>query len=231
MTEEQFFIGRIPAVLYGKPAKRVYLFVHGQCGCKEEGAAFAEVVCPKGFQVLAVDLPEHGARKGEADRFNPWTAVPELRAVLEFMKPRWSEISLRANSIGAHFSMLAFAEEPLCRALFVSPILDMERLIVGMMRSAGVTEQELEAQGEIAAGFGQTLSWRYLCWERQHPIRAWPCPTAILYAGRDNMTGRGTAERFAADRGASLTVMETGEHWFHTSEQLTVLREWENAEA
>ena len=224
-------IGPIPAALYGGPSKRAYLFVHGQCGCKEEGAAFAEVVCPKGFQVLAVDLPEHGARRGETDRFNPWTAVPELRAALDFMKPRWSEISLRANSIGAHFSMLAFAGEPLCRALFVSPILDMERLITDMMRRAGVTEQELETRGEIAADTGQTLSWRYLSWERQHPIQNWRCPTAILYGGRDNMTGRATVEHFAADRGAALTVMENGEHWFHTPEQLAVLREWEDSEA
>lgn len=230
MTEHQFLIGQIPAVLYGEPSKRAYLFVHGQCGCKEEGAAFAGVVCPKGFQVLAVDLPEHGARKGEAARFDPWTAVPELQAVLEFMKPRWDEISLRANSIGAHFSMLAFAEEPICRALFVSPILDMERLIAGMMRGAGVTERELAARGEIATDFGQTLSWRYLSWERQHPIQNWRCPTAILYAGRDSMTDRETAACFAAAHGAALTVMENGEHWFHTPEQLAVLREWENAQ-
>lgn len=231
MTEEEFLIGRIPAVLYGEPSDRVYLFVHGQCGCKEEGAAFAQVVCSKGFQVLAADLPEHGARRGETDRFNPWTAVPELQSVLEYMKSRWGEISLRANSIGAHFAMLAFAGEPLRRALFVSPILDMERLIADMMHLSGVTEQELEARGEIATDFGQTLSWRYLSWERRHPIQNWLCPTAILYAGQDNMTARETAERFAADRGASLTVMENGEHWFHTPEQLAVLREWESAEA
>ena len=231
MTEKTFLIGRIPAVLYGGDAGRVYLFVHGQCGCKEEGAAFARVVCPKGFQVLAADLPEHGARRGEPDRLDPWTAVPELQAVLAFMKPRWREISLRANSIGAHFSMLAFSGEPLRRALFVSPILDMERLIADMLRGAGATEQELAARGEIAAGSGQTLSWRYLCWERQHPVQNWRCPTALLFAGQDRMTARETAERFAADHGAALTVMEAGEHWFHTPAQLAVLREWEDAEA
>jgi len=231
MTEETFSIGGVPAALYGEPSEQAYLFVHGQCGCKEEGAAFAGVVCPKGFQVLAVDLPEHGARRGETDRFNPWTAAPELRSVLEYMKPRWNEISLRANSIGAHFSMLAFAGEPLRRALFVSPILDMERLITDMMRGAGVTERELAARGEIAVDFGQTLSWRYLAWERRHPVQNWRCPTAILCAGRDSLTGREIAERFAAGHSASLTVMETGEHWFHTPEQLAVLREWENAEA
>ena len=51
-----FSIGAVPAVLYGAPAAKVWLFVHGQYGCKEEAAAFADIVCPRGAQVLAVDL-------------------------------------------------------------------------------------------------------------------------------------------------------------------------------
>jgi pimeloyl-ACP methyl ester carboxylesterase len=227
MKEERFLIEHIPAVVYGEKSDRAYLFVHGQSGCKEEGAAFAELACPKGYQVLAVDLPGHGERRGEANRFNPWTAVPEVRAVFACMKSHWEGISLRANSIGAHFAMLALSGESLGRALFVSPIVDMERLIADMMGWAGVGEEELRARGEIATDFGQTLSWEYLTWERAHPVRNWSCPTAMLYAGRDNLTSRETAERFAADHGAALTVMENGEHWFHTPEQLAVLRSWE----
>ena len=30
--------------------------------------------------------------------------------------------------------------------------------------------------------------------------------------------------------GCGLTVMEDGEHWFHTPEQLDFLREWETAQ-
>ena len=33
--------------LYGAPAAKVWLFVHGQYGCKEEAAAFADIVCPR----------------------------------------------------------------------------------------------------------------------------------------------------------------------------------------
>ena len=227
MTEHRFLIDHIPAVLYGDVSDKAYLFVHGQCGRKEEGLAFAEIVCPKGVQVLAIDLPEHGERQGEKDRFNPWTAVPELKTVFAYMKSRWSKIGIRANSIGAYFSMLALGGEKLCKALFVSPIVDMERLIADMMQWAGVTEQELQEKGKIATDFGQTLSWDYLTWERQHPIQNWSCPTAVLYAGQDNMTSRETVERFVTANDAALTVMENGEHWFHTPEQLAVLREWE----
>lgn len=227
MTEHRFQIDHIPAVLYGNAEEKAYLFVHGQCGRKEEGLAFAEIACPAGYQVLAVDLPEHGERQGEKDRFNPWTAVPELKAVFAYMKSRWSKIGVRANSIGAHFSMLALGGEFLCKALFVSPIVDMERLIANMIRWAGVSEPELQSKGEITTDSGQALSWDYLTWEREHPIRNWNCPTAILYAGQDNMTSRQTVERFVTVHDAALTVMKNGEHWFHTPEQLAVLKAWE----
>ncbi len=220
-------LDKIPAVLYGEPSDKAYLFVHGMNGCKEEAAAFAEIACPKGYQVLSIDLPEHGERKGKKERINPQTAVPELSAVFSYMKSRWSEISLRANSIGAHFSMLALEGEDVCKALFVSPIVDMERLIADMMGWAGVDERELREQGEIVTAFGQTLSWDYLTWEREHPVSCWRCPTAILYAGGDNMTDRQTMEQFSAAPNVKLSIMESGEHWFHTPEQLRVLKAWE----
>ncbi|MEA4955483.1 MAG: alpha/beta hydrolase [Pseudoflavonifractor sp.] len=231
MTEHRFQIENIPAVLYGDAAEKAYLFVHGQCGCKEEGLAFAEIACPKGVQVLAVDLPEHGERQGEKDRFNPWTVVPELKAVFAYMKSRWSEIGVRANSIGAYFSMLAFADENIEKALFVSPIVDMERLICDMMGWAGVTEDILRRQGEISTDFGQTLSWDYLCWAREHPLRVWSHPTVILYAERDNLTTMKTIKNFADAHAASLTICDQGEHWFHTPDQLAVLRNWEETHA
>ena len=40
MKRNVLLLGRISAVLYGEPSDRGWLFVHGKCGCKEEGAAF-----------------------------------------------------------------------------------------------------------------------------------------------------------------------------------------------
>ena len=42
----------------------------------------------------------------------------------------------------------------------------------------------------------------------------------------DNLTSRETVRRFAREHNASLTVMEKGEHWFHTAEQMRFLDEW-----
>ena len=225
MKTSFFEIGQIPAVIYGGSAEKVYLFVHGKCGCKEEGADFARVVCPKGWQVLAVDLPDHGCRKGVGE-FVPWQAVPELRAVINWAKERWPHIALRANSLGAWFSMLAFETNPPEKALFVSPVVDMNKLIEQMMGWAVVDEARLRAEREIKTDFGETLSWRYLQYARENPIERWACPTAVLYAGKDHLVKRKTIETFIRRFGCRLTVMEEGEHWFHTPEQLAVLEEW-----
>lgn len=224
---ELYQIFSVPAVLYGEPSEKGYLFIHGQDGNKEEAAAFAEIAVPAGYQVLGIDLPQHGARKAETGGFDPWTVVPELQEVLTERKLHWSKISLRANSIGAYFSMLAFQHEQIFKALFVSPIVDMEQLILDMMGWTGVTEEALRAQGEIPTNFGQTLSWSYLCWVRQHPLTAWETPTSILYAGHDNLTSRQTVTAFSEKHNAILTVYEEGEHWFHTPKQCDRLREWE----
>ena len=41
------------------------------------------------------------------------------------------------------------------------------------------------------------------------------------------MTARPTVDDFVRRTGARLTVLDGGEHWFHTPEQLAVLRDWE----
>ena len=63
MEKIKLEIAGIPAVLYGKRSRRVYLYVHGKNGSAAEAARFARTACPAGWQVLAVDLPEHGTRK------------------------------------------------------------------------------------------------------------------------------------------------------------------------
>lgn len=101
MCTQELKIGTIPAVLYGEPAPNIWLFVHGQGGNKTEAAAFAALAAPTGWQVLGIDLPEHGDRTGETD-FTPWQVVPELQTVLAYLQQHWQGIRLRANSIGCN---------------------------------------------------------------------------------------------------------------------------------
>ena len=85
----------------------------------------------------------------------------------------------------------------------------MEQLILDMMGWAGVPEETLHEQGEIPTNFGETLSWRYLCYVREHPIQ-WDVPTAVLYAGKDNLTARRTVDAFVrSHRGKTASTGST----------------------
>ncbi|WP_343286723.1 alpha/beta hydrolase [Flavonifractor sp. An9] len=150
--------------------KRAILYVHGKGGSAGEADRF-RAVCPS-FDVLGVDY------RGEL----PWEAAPQIAAAYDEARRQYEHIILLANSIGAYFTMLALGDQAPDRALFVSPVLDMERLILDMMAWAGVSEQALCERGEVPTDFGETLSWAYLCYVREHPI-AWQVPTEILYAG------------------------------------------------
>ena len=157
--------------------------------------------------------------------FSPWETGREIRDAVERLRARYDGITLIANSIGAYFSMCAGIDGLLRRAYFISPIVDMERLLLDILAWSGATERELEQRGTIPTSFGEELSWTDLCRVRAYPIR-WRVPTAILYGGRDELTKYETVAAFAAAHNAELTVMPDGEHWFHTEDQMQFLDRW-----
>jgi len=227
MQTEKISIGDIPSVIYGPVSDKAFLFVYGKNGRKEEAVDFAETACGAGWQVLSADLP--GCEKPEKRELGeavPWNVVPELRLIMGYMKERWKSVGLRANSIGAWFSMLAFQKEKLDKCLFVSPVLDMEKLILSMMKAVSVSEERLKTDKIAETPFGQTLSWKYLSYVRENPVTSWTAPTDILYGGGDKLIVRDTVELFRDRFNAGLTVMEDGEHWFHTPAQLEFLKMW-----
>ena len=115
---------------------------------------------------------------------------PELTRVMAYARAHWRATNVRATSIGAYFARLAFAAPE--KALFVSPIVDMERLICDRICAAGITEKILRERGMYPAREGDMLSWDYLCWVRAHPAKDWYCPQYILYGENDSMTDLAT---------------------------------------
>lgn len=219
----------LPVILYGRTADTLWLYVHGKHGYREEAEPFARLACAAGAQVMAFDLPEHGKRKGSDVRFAPWDAVPELKSLYCYARAHWKRVCLHCTSIGAWFAMLAVDGEPPDKTLFVSPILDMESVIRGMMSLAGVDEPELRAARVISSGLGEDLSWRYLQYAIEHPVSRWDCPTAILYPENDGLTERDTVLDFSRRFNCELSIAKGCEHWFHTPRQLALLRGWENS--
>ena len=193
--------------------QRVIIYIHGKGGSAEEANHYRPLF--PGSDVVGLDYTSQ----------NPWDAQDEFPRLFDSYSKGYDEVILIANSIGAFFAMSALAEKGISRALFISPIVNMEKLIADMMLWANVTEDKLQSKKEIPTAFGETLSWEYLCYVRRHPI-VWNIPTCILYGGKDHLTSRETISEFAEKQGAGLTVMEDGEHWFHTDAQMQFLDTW-----
>ena len=193
--------------------KKAVLYVHGKGGNAGEAEHYKPFFA--GCDVVGMDY------KSEF----PWETKNEILDEYERLTKEYSSVIVVANSIGAYFTMNALQGKSVERAFFISPIVNMEKLITDMMSWANVTESELKEKQEIITPCGETLSWKYLCYVRENPI-VWKVPTEILYAENDNLTAFQTVSDFANLTNASLTVMSGGEHWFHTEEQMNFLDEW-----
>lgn len=189
------------------------LYVHGKDGNAAESEHYKPLF--GGYDVIGLDYKT----------FTPWETGKEIYAAVNFLKNKYENIILIANSIGAFFCMNAGIDDFVQKAYFISPIVDMEKLITDMMAWANVTEEELKEKGRIKTALGEELSWDYLCYVREHPLN-WNVPTEILYGCRDKLTSFETAAKFAKTHNAVITVMENGEHWFHTKEQMDFLDNW-----
>ncbi|PHP52487.1 alpha/beta hydrolase [Actinomyces ruminis] len=203
--------------IWGDPAPRVFLCVHGAGGSRRDAEGFALRAAQAGWQTVACDLPEG---------LLPWDCVPYLRDLAARMRRRWPVLGLRATSIGAWLSLIALGNERLELALLQSPALDMLGLIEQMLHQAGVTRAELARRGEIPTNAG-ALSWRYLTYAEANRVTVWGTPTAVLIGERDELLPNQSVESFCRRFGAELTVIEGGGHWLHAPRELAAVARWE----
>ena len=187
---------------------KAVIYIHGQGGNADEAEHFKPL------------FPDADMIGFDYHADTPWDAKEEFGAYFDVIFQKYESVSVIANSIGAYFAMQAPTKEVVERAFFISPVVDMEKLIRNMMTRQNVTEDELREKKEIG-----TLSWEYLCYVREHPIR-WNVPTHILYGENDTLTSFDTMSAFAKRTGATLDVMPGGEHWFHTEQQMEFLDRW-----
>ncbi|MBO4828323.1 MAG: alpha/beta hydrolase [Fibrobacter sp.] len=193
--------------------KNLVIYVHGKGGNADEALHYKSL------------FPEADVLGFDYKAETPWDAKTEFPVYFDSVAADYDEVILIANSIGAFFSMNALGNKPIKQAYFISPMVNLEKLICNMMMWAGVSEDELREKKTMPTNFGETLSWEYLCYVRENPIE-WSIPTKILYGSNDNLTSLETMREFAQRIGAPLTVMDGGEHWFHTAEQMVFLDKW-----
>lgn len=200
--------------------KNCVIYIHGKGGSAKEAEHYNSLFPD-------CDILGFGYRTS-----TPWETGAEIHGELERLSKTYGNIILVCNSIGAFFTMSSGIGNPgnplhakISKAFFISPIVNMEKLICDMMVWAGVTERELEEKSTVETTFGETLSWEYLTYVREHPIR-WNIPTKILYGSMDNLVNLETMKNFVESHKAELTIMENGEHWFHTEQQMKFLDSW-----
>ena len=111
--------------------KNIVVYVHGKGGSENEAEHYKQFFKE---DVYGFDY------KSE----NPWDAKIEFIDKFKELSDKYNRIILIANSIGAYFSMNSGIEKFIHKAYFISPIVNLERLILNMIEWAGTTEQELE---------------------------------------------------------------------------------------
>lgn len=190
--------------------KKALIYIHGKGGSASESGHYAHL------------LGDYEATGLEYSSMLPWEAAEKIHASVCRIKEEHESVLLVANSIGAFLAMNSEIEKYVERAFFISPVVDMEKLITDMMAYSAVSESQLQEKCIIRTSLGEELSWDYLMWVRNHPVK-WSVPTMIVYGNKDSITSPETIRTFALKHGASLEILEGGEHWFHTPEQMKFL--------
>ncbi|MBQ0098335.1 MAG: alpha/beta hydrolase [Oscillospiraceae bacterium] len=194
-------------------SNKTVIYIHGKGGNIDEAEHYKTLF--QNCDIIGFDYKSQ----------TPWEAKEEFAGFFDKLSKQYKTVILVANSIGAYFAMNSLSDKRIKKAFFISPIVDMKKLIEDMMLYENISENELQRKGKINTSFGQTLSFKYLTYVRENPIN-WTIPTHILYGEKDNLTSKETITEFAKKINATLTVMENGEHWFHTKEQMNFLDDW-----
>lgn len=228
MIKQKFKIESIPIILWGEKSEKLFVVVHGNMSNKEDDCIgiFAEEATELGYQVLSFDLPEHGERKKDECLCKVQSCVQELELIMSYAKTLSKDMNIFACSMGAYFSLLAYKDEDIKQCMFLSPVVNMERIINNMMTWFNISEGKLELEKEVSTPIGQTLYWDYYCYVKENPITQWSKPTSILYGSKDELCEFEFIDLFVKTFNCNLTIMDKGEHYFHTEDQLEFFRQW-----
>jgi hypothetical protein len=224
-VKEYVNIEGVPALIQGIESNKILLAVHGLMSNKEDTVINIAAKCAieSGYQVISIDLPEHGGRKDDK-KLVPWVCVDEIQKVYQYVQNEQKEISLFGCSIGAYMSMLALNEMKIKKSYFLSPIVNMHYLIKGMMYGFNITEERLKQEKYISLPIGQTLDWNYYRYAKEH-LLCWNHDTNVLWGNKDDMMPESEIDSFSYDSHAIVEKVNS-EHYFHLDEQLELFENW-----
>jgi len=232
MKVKNFSIGNIPAIMWGKKSRKLFIAVHGNMSNKADDiiALFAGKAQTKGYQTLSFDLPEHGDRQDSSYPCKVQNCVKDLYRIKHFADSISDDLSLFCCSIGAYFSLLAYKHVNFNQSIFLSPVVDMLEVIENIMDYSGVTVNQLRLQRSIDTTIGHTLYWDYFCYVKDNPIEEWRSKTSILHGSKDEICSLDSILNFSEKFNCKLSVLEDGEHFLHNKTHLEFFSQWLNEE-
>jgi len=125
--------------------KDIVVYIHGKNGSAAEAARYRRLFADS--DVLGFD---YEAR-------TPWEAKEEFAPYFKSILKSRKSVTIVANSIGAFFAMHALQDMRIKKVYFISPIVNMENLILNMLSQANASEQELRDKGELSTKFGKNF--------------------------------------------------------------------------
>ena len=138
---------------------------------------------------------------------------------------KYKTVEVIANSIGAYFAINALSNQQIEEAYFISPVVDMERLIADMMIWANVTEDELKEKKKFRQPLRDPfMGLSLLCKRKSYYIgksqRTFCMVKKIILPLMERYLNlyRGT--------NSTLSIMKMESIGFHTDEQMKFLDEW-----
>lgn len=225
MKQHKILINNIPSIVFGEPSDKVFIYIHGKMSRKEYAESFALIAEKYGYQTVSFDLPEHGERTDKAYRCDVWNGIKDLTAIADYVYDKWSNVSLFACSLGAYFSLNAYADRSFGKIMFQSPIVDMQWLVEHIMLWSNVTAEMLEEKKEIDNPI-DTLRWDYFLYIKNHPVTSWHKGTNILYGSLDELQPYESIADFANRFEAKVTVSENSKHPFMEEKDFSATQNW-----
>ena len=111
---------------------KAVIYIHGKGGNAEEAIHYKPLF--SNCDVIGLDYTAQF----------PWEAKEEFPLLFNSIYRNYKTVEVIANSIGAYLAINALSNQQIEKAYFISPVVDMERLIADMMIWANVTEDELK---------------------------------------------------------------------------------------
>ncbi|MDQ4095094.1 MAG: alpha/beta hydrolase [Actinomycetota bacterium] len=175
------------------------VLVHGWGDSSRSMGAFVRPLIERGFRVVAVDAPGHGATSGgQSDGLQIAAAV---RAVADATGPVYAVV---AHSLGAHATMVALRDGlEIERAVLISPSVFLESAVEPFVRMFGLSDVVIEPlRSEIERRFGRSV-WGDLA--APHLVRDVRLPALVMHDPEDPQVPFADAERLVASwDGAAL---------------------------